>query len=123
MDDSVYGFKGGRPGAIGGVGRTLRTAVGALLAEQTQRLQRSRLRFLLLIVGWCLESRFQRWGANVRFPSVWRGFGSPQHQERTAVSRGGGGRFLLGKNEDLRQRTDNNDLAVKCASPRFRLIR
>ncbi len=29
------------------------------------------------------------------------------HQERTAVSRGGGGRFLLSESEDLSQRTDN----------------
>jgi len=34
------------------------------------------------------------------------------HQERTAVSRGGGGRFLLSESEDLSQRTDNDDLGV-----------
>ena len=34
------------------------------------------------------------------------------HQERTAVSPGGGGRFLLSEIEDLSQCTDNNDLAV-----------
>ena len=34
------------------------------------------------------------------------------HQERTAVSRGGGGRFLLSESEDLSQRNDNDDLAV-----------
>jgi hypothetical protein len=34
------------------------------------------------------------------------------HQERTAVSRGGGGSFLLGKSKNLSQRTDNHDLAV-----------
>jgi len=34
------------------------------------------------------------------------------HQERTAVTRGGGGCFLLRESKDLSQGSDNNDLAM-----------
>ena len=43
--------------------------------------------------------------------SVWVASSPRNHQERTAVSRGGGGCFLLRESEDLSQGTDNNDLA------------
>jgi hypothetical protein len=39
------------------------------------------------------------------------------HQERTAASRGGGGRFLLGESQDLSQRADDNDIAAATLLP------